>query len=321
MKKLLSLLLLAVMGSWGAAQAQTPSADVAEPAAQTAGESADPADATAKAAEEGTDVTEEPAQSPEQKAREARLKALNWIKGPTTVDVAGNSKLTIPEGYVFLDKANTAKFDEIWQNLSSGNEVMVAPESLDWSAYLEFADEGYVKDDEKIDAAALLKTLKDNTEEANKERKSRGWAELHIIDWASPPAYNQATKRLEWATVLESEGGRGANFFTKILGRRGYTSLVMVSSVQDMPAAEAELNKVLAGYRFNDGETYAEYKPGDKVAEYGLAALVLGGAAAIATKKGFWAVLASFFAAAWKFIIAAVIGAGAWLKNLFKKKE
>lgn len=318
MKKLPGLLLLAVIASWGTASAQAPAAGNADTSADTS------ADASATASEEASSAADEAAdadRTPEQKARDAKLRALNWIKGPTTVDVAGNSKLVVPEGYVFLDKANTAKFDEIWQNLSSGNEVMIAPTSLDWSAYLEFADEGYVKDDEKIDAPALLKTMKENTEEANKERRSRGWAELHIIDWASPPAYNQATKRLEWATILESEGNRGANFYTKILGRRGYTSLVMVSSVRDMPAAEAELNKVLAGYRFNDGETYAEYKPGDKVAEYGLAALVLGGAAAIATKKGFWAVLASFFAAAWKFIVAAAIGAGAWLKNLFKKKE
>lgn len=304
MKKLISLLLLGVTLSWVTAHAADPVP--AEPRAEAPAEGAAPETAAPESAE--------------QKARQAKLRALAWVKGPTTVEVAGNSKFTIPEGYVFLDKANTAKFDEIFQNLSSGNEVLVAPQSLDWSAYLEFADEGYVKDNEKIDAAALLKSLKENTEEANKERKSRGWSALHVIDWASPPAYNQATKRLEWATVLESEGGRGANFFTKILGRKGYTSLVMVSSVQDMPAAEAELNKVLGGYRFNDGETYAEYKPGDKVAEYGLAALVLGGAAAIATKKGLWAVLASFFAAAWKFIVAALVAGGAWFRNLFKKK-
>jgi uncharacterized membrane-anchored protein len=163
--------------------------------------------------------------------------------------------------------------------------------------------------------------LKEGTEEANSERKQRGWSELHVIDWASPPAYNNATKRLEWATILESDGGRGANFFTKILGRRGYTSIVMVSGVNQMPAAEAELNTVLKGYQFKNGETYAEWKPGDKIAEYGLAALVLGGAAAIATKKGFWAVLASFFAAAWKFVVAAVVAGGAWFKSLFKKKS
>jgi len=31
--------------------------------------------------------------------------------------------------------------------------------------------------------------------------------------------------------------------------------------------------------------------------------------------------MASFMAAAWKAVAAAVVGAGAWLRNRFKKKE
>ena len=249
-----------------------------------------------------------------------QLRALNWVKGPTTVTVAGNSTITVPEGFVFLDAANTKKFNELVENLASGTEVLVAPESLEWSAFLEFADEGYVKDDDKIDADALLKSMKENNEAGNEERKRRGWTALNIVGWASPPAYNKDTKRLEWATVIESEGRQSANFFTKILGRRGYTSVILAASNDQLVAAEATLNTLLDGYKFNSGETYAEWKKGDKVAEYGLAALVLGGAAAIATKKGFWAIAASFIAASWKFVAAGVVGLGAWLKNLLKKK-
>jgi uncharacterized membrane-anchored protein len=60
------------------------------------------------------------------------------------------------------------------------------------------------------------------------------------------------------------------------------------------------------------GERYAEFKQSDRVAEFGLAALIAGGAAALATKKGFWAIIAGFLAAAWKFVAAAVIGVLAW---------
>jgi uncharacterized membrane-anchored protein len=142
-----------------------------------------------------------------------------------------------------------------------------------------------------------------------------------VIDWAVQPAYNRGTQRLEWATLLESGESRSANFSTKILGRRGYTSVILAASPEALPEAEAALNEVLAGYTFNEGETYAEWKPGDKVAEYGLAALVVGGAAAIATKKGFWGVVAGFFAAAWKFLLAGAVAAGAWLRKHFSKKE
>jgi uncharacterized membrane-anchored protein len=262
------------------------------------------------------------AQSPEQKAFLEKLRALDWVKGPKTVTADGNAKLAIPDHYVYLDARNTSKFLELQQNLGSGREVLVAPDNLKWQAYLEFADEGYVKDDEKIDASALLKTLKENTENANEERRRRGWRELRVVDWATPPVYNTATKRLEWATVLEASGeGRSVNFSTKILGRRGYTSVIMVTDPANLSDAEGTLDTVLTGYSFNPGETYADWRSGDKVAKYGLTALIVGGVAAVAAKKGLFSVLAGFLAAAWKFIIAGVVAAMAWLRKLFTKKE
>jgi uncharacterized membrane-anchored protein len=260
-------------------------------------------------------------QSAEQKAFIEGVRALDWIKGPATVTAEGSAKLTIPDQYVYLDARNTAKFLELQHNLSNGREVMVAPRNLQWQAYLEFADEGYVKDDEKIDAPALLRTLKENTENANAERQRRGWGVLHLVDWATPPVYNTTTKRLEWATILESQDGRAVNFSTKILGRRGYTSVIMVTDPANLSAAESSLDTVLTGYQFNPGETYADWRSGDKVAKYGLAALIVGGVAAVAAKKGLFSVLAGFLAVAWKFIAAAAVAAVAWLRRLFAKKQ
>jgi uncharacterized membrane-anchored protein len=248
------------------------------------------------------------------------VRSLDWIKGPATVTTEGNAKLTIPDQYVYLDARNTSKFLELQRNLGNGREVMVAPRDLQWQAYLEFADEGYVKDDEKIDAPALLKTLKENTESANAERQRRGWGALHLVDWATPPVYNTTTKRLEWATILESQDGRAVNFSTKILGRKGFTSVIMVTDPANLSAAEGSLDNVLTGYAFNPGETYADWRSGDKVAKYGLAALIVGGVAAVAAKKGLFSVLAGFLAVAWKFIAAAAVAAVAWLRRLFTKK-
>jgi uncharacterized membrane-anchored protein len=244
----------------------------------------------------------------------AKLRALDWVSGPTTVKIGGNSSLELPEGYVFLDKRNTAKFEELNQNLASGEEVMVAPDSLNWAAYLVFEGEGYVKDDDEIDAPAILKTLTDGTEASNEERQRRGWAPLHIQGWQTPPAYNTENKRLEWATLLESQGRVSANFFTKILGRRGYTSVVLVSSPEDTPVAISQLNTVLTKYTFTKGETYGDWKPGDKVAEYGLAGLIVGGAAAAAVKTG-------LFKGLWKILVVGAIAAAGFAKSLFGRKR
>jgi uncharacterized membrane-anchored protein len=259
--------------------------------------------------------------TPAEQAYYKALDSLQWVKGPTTVEVEGKSLLAVPEGFVFLDSANTDKYLELNQNLAGGSEVLVAPEDLHWVAYLSFDGDGYVKDDEKIDAAELLKAMQKGTEQSNEERRKRGWQELHVVDWAIPPAYNSDNKRLEWATLLESQGNRNVNFSTKVLGRRGHTSVILVSSAEGLAIARPELEQVLAGYSFKQGETYGDWIPGDKVAEYGLAALVLGGAAAVATKKGLWAVLAGFLATGWKFLAAGAVAATAGFRKFFGKKN
>ena len=272
----------------------------------------------------GTVVAQETQDAKREETR-AKLRALDWVLGPRDIKLAGNSTLSLPEGYVYLDPANTAKYEELSHNLSSGNEVMIAPKNLEWNAFLTWEDEGYVKDDEKIDAPAILKSLQAATEAANEERKRRGWDELHVVGWNINPAYNSTTKRLEWATLLRSQQNEGTNFFTKILGRRGFTSVVLVASTEDTPAAVTDLNRVLSGYHFNPGETYAEWRPGDKIAEYGLTGLILGGAAAAAIKtgllKGAWKFLVAGIAAFWKIILGLAVAASAWLKSLFKRKQ
>jgi len=299
-------IIAAVMLALGAAAlAQTPASAAAEGAAPSS-----PAELAAQ----------QRADSPAQQAFLKSLSALEWVKGPTTVQVQGNSELAVPEGFVFLDAKNTDKFLELNRNLAGGREVMIAPADLRWTAYLSFADDGYVKDDEKIDAAELLKAMQKGTEDSNQERRRRGWSELHVVDWAVPPAYNATNKRLEWATLLESDGGRNVNFSTKVLGRRGHTSVILAGDPADLTASRQQLEQVLAGYSFKEGEKYADWVPGDKVATYGLAALVLGGAAAIATKKGFWAVLAGFLATAWKIIAAGVVALLAGIRRFFGKK-
>lgn len=255
----------------------------------------------------------------------SKIRALNWLVGPRDVPLSGNATLSLPEGYVYLDAANTAKFEELNQNLSSGKEVMIAPKTLGWTAYLIFESEGYVKDNEKIDADAILKTLQQGTEEANQERRRRGWEELHLAGWNLPPAYNTTTKRLEWATLLRARNGEATNFVTKILGRKGYTTVVLVTSPDNTTAAVADVDTVLRGYRFNGGDTYADWRPGDKVAEYGLTGLIVGGAVAAAVKtgllKGLWKFLVAGIAAFWKLLLAGAAAIAAALRSLFKRRQ
>jgi uncharacterized membrane-anchored protein len=66
------------------------------------------------------------------------------------------------------------------------------------------------------------------------------------------------------------------------------------------------------------GERYAEFKPGDRAAEYGLAGLIVGGAAAAAAKSG---ALKGFIKVIGVAAIAAFAALAAFLGRLFRRKQ
>jgi uncharacterized membrane-anchored protein len=97
-------------------------------------------------------------------------------------------------------------------------------------------------------------------------------------------------------------------------------SAVLVSSPDNLDGAIADFKSTLTGFEYSPGKRYAEYKPGDKIAKYGLAALITGGAAAIAVKTGLWKVILGGLVAGWKFIAAAAVAIFGGLARRFKRK-
>jgi uncharacterized membrane-anchored protein len=110
------------------------------------------------------------------------------------------------------------------------------------------------------------------------------------------------------------------NFNTKLLGRGGVMSVVLITPPETLSAATIEFKSALSGFEYVAGQRYAEYKPGDKIAKYGLAALITGGAAAIAVKTGLWKVILGAAVAGWKFIAAACVALFGGLAKRFKRK-
>jgi uncharacterized membrane-anchored protein len=244
---------------------------------------------------------------------------IKWTKGPAKADIGSIAEMDLKEGYVFTDGDGARLLLESMGNLTSGSELgFLAPASLDWFAIFRFAEEGYVKDDDKdkLDADKLLKSLKAGTEEANKERKRRGFPSLTLTGWEQTPAYDLETHNLGWAIRGESEGTPIVNYNTRILGRKGVMSVNLVVAPDKLAATLPEFKTLLGNYNYKAGERYAEYRQGDKLAKYGLTALVLGGAAVGAAKLGLFAWLAVFIKKAWKLVVLAVVGVGAFVKRV-----
>ena len=243
-----------------------------------------------------------------------------WVVGPAVVDLGKNlAQLSITEDYIFAGSEDTKKIMEYMGNPLTNNEIAyIAPnnQTTNWFIVFDYIPIGYVKDDEKdsIDSDAILKAIKKGTEKANKIREEKGFPPLIITSWLKEPYYDANTHNLTWTLLAEQNGAELVNHNVRVLGRHGYISLVMVTDVPTLSACGAQLDEIVSNISYKQGKSYAEYVQGDKVAKYGLTALIAGGAAATATKFGLFKALAK----AWKIILIAVIGFIAALKNKIK---
>lgn len=249
------------------------------------------------------------------------MKALDWHVGPQSENIASKATLKTDTTLLFLDESNSKKFLELTGNIPDPGNFILFSSKDNWWAAFSFKPLGYVKDDEKIDPDVLLKQLKDSDGPANEERKRLGFPELYTEGWYVPPHYDAESKRLEWGIKLRSEGKEILNYTIRLLGRTGVMNATLVSSPETLNADVLSFKGALPGFEFNSGERYSEFKQGDRVAEFGLAALIAGGAAAVATKKGLWAVIGGFLAAFWKLAVGLGIAAMAGIRSVFKRKQ
>ena len=222
----------------------------------------------------------------EEKQRLAQ--SLKWLEPGKVGSIDGKAEFKTSPAYTFLGTADTDTFLKLNGNPPPGNAYTIAPTKGEWFGVLSFAPEGYVKDDEKIDADELLKSLKEQNAVGNEKKQKAGYEPLVLEGWAIPPRYDASNKRLEWGTKLRfpKDNSVVVNVSTRILGRSGYTSAILVTSPETAEADLADFKQALKNFDYVSGEKYSEWKQGDKVAAYGLGALVLGGAAAVATSKG-----------------------------------
>jgi uncharacterized membrane-anchored protein len=244
----------------------------------------------------------------------------------------GLATLRVPDGVEFLNGpvAHTVLV-KLWCNppmpdplglLMPVNTGPLSPDS--WAVIITYEEEGYVKDKdaEKIDYTDLLKQMQKDVRAANPEREKQGYAAVELVGWAAPPHYDKAVHKLYWAKQLKFGGGNEdtLNYNIRILGRRGVLVLNAVAAMAQLPEIERNAPTILAAVDFNPGNRYADFSEasGDKVASYGIAALVAGGVAAkLGLFKGLWVLLLG----AKKFVVIGVVALTAFVRKLFGKNK
>ena len=120
---------------------------------------------------------------------------------------------------------------------------------------------------------------------------------MQVIGWVQPPSYDAATHRLVWSLLAKDKGepdnvAKSINYNTYALGRDGYFSLNLLSNSERIAGDKAVAHGLLGDLAYNAGKRYADFSAStDRIAEYGLMALV-GGVAA--KKLGLFAIAIAF---------------------------
>lgn len=115
-------------------------------------------------------------------------------------------------------------------------------------------------------------------------------------------------------TISDTTGTVIVNAVTLVFGRFGYERLVWVGeSTHDSAAFLTDMRQ---GFQFDPGARYADFRPGDKAATYGVAALVASLVGAkVAAKIGLLAIMIGLV----KKLAIVIVAAGAGLFGFVKR--
>ncbi|NWB95213.1 DUF2167 domain-containing protein [Pseudomonas gingeri] len=243
---------------------------------------------------------------------------------------SGIATLQLNDDFYYLSPADTERLlTEGWGNPPGHKTLgMIIPTSTSplanngWGVIVSYKNDGHISDDEaaKIDYTDLLKQMQAGDEENNQERRKQGYAGLSLLGWAEPPSYDQGSHKMYWARELKADDAQQTtlNYSIRVLGREGVLELNAVAAMADLQTIKLETPKILAFTNFTDGNRYADYdSKTDKLAPYGLAALVAGG---IAAKAGLFAKIGVMLLALKKFIVVGLVVVAGFFRKLFKRQ-
>lgn len=263
-------------------------------------------------------------------AVKAFLQSMTFHEG--VVDLPGGiATLALSSAFRYLNPEDTQRLlEDGWGNPDGSNQLgMLVPVGTDlfgesgWAVVISYQEDGYVSDEDaaEIDYDELLASMKEGSEEANQEREAHGFEPVTLVGWAEPPRYDNQTKKLYWAKELKFGDNdlNTLNYNVRILGREGVLVMNAVSGVDQLAMIRKHMEEVIAFANFKEGYRYADYKPGvDKMATYGIAALIGG---KVAAKAGLLAKLGGVLLAFKKLIVIGFLAVAGFFGKLFKGRK
>jgi uncharacterized membrane-anchored protein len=253
-------------------------------------------------------------------------KTLKYQTGTVSLS-NGLATVKIAPGFRFLGADDSRRvIEDAWGNLKGQTPLgMIVPEGsgallADYAFIIEYEPLGFVKDEDadKINYEDLLKQMKEDEVDANKQRTSAGLQTLSLVGWAAKPYYDKQGKILYWAKEIKVQGEEehSLNYNVRVLGRKGVLVLTAVSSIGQLDSVNAHKKDIISMVSFNDGNRYSDFDSNtDEIAAWTIGGLVAG---KVLAKVGFFAIILKYI----KLIVLALVAAGGavWRRITGRKK-
>jgi uncharacterized membrane-anchored protein len=149
---------------------------------------------------------------------------LNWLQPGTYKLPASHSTIALPEAYMMVRGEDARQLLTLAAEADDAAEAVVMSPHFKDEIVFENTSEGYVAVDDwaDVDPVKMLDAIRENTEEANAERRRQGVGEMHVVGWLQRPTLDRNTATVYWALEGAGPDNHVVNSIALRLGRDGY---------------------------------------------------------------------------------------------------
>lgn len=254
---------------------------------------------------------------------------MDWVREPGRYAVPGvDASVSIEQDEILVRGEQAERFLAIAEGHDRNRADALVVRRSGPQVIYDYVDMGHIRMDDwesQIDPDDLMQAIKAQTRKDN-ELRGEGHPILYVDGWAEKPRLDREKAVVYWAIRLRTNTGRKVmNARALKLGREGFTAVTWVGESSAFEGAQSNLRPALAAYAFDDGWTYADFKPGvDAAAAVGVGALayrmMTGESASKVGGKagaGIAAAIAAFFKKAWLLLLLPFYFVWVGIKRLF----
>jgi uncharacterized membrane-anchored protein len=257
-----------------------------------------------------------------QEQRVAEIRAMHWSHEGNLTLARSHSSFALPAGFSGVVGADANRLVELANARSDKTADAYLVDSSNHSeVLLEYFDSGYVTLDDlgQINASEMLAQIKQATEDSNADRRAANIEEMHVTGWLQEPTFDHATNTAYWALAAATPSHGLVNAVALRLGRNGYEKFTWIVPPEEFRPASGTLDAALKSHTFDPDYRYSDHLSTDKVAGYGIAALIGAVAGAKVVKIAAAGGLLLLLKKLWVVPLLLFGGAFGWLKRFFRR--